>query len=391
MPTLRNRAGFALPMAILIIAVLTAALAAGLAATTAESGISNSRRSENRAYTIAQAGLEQYLVPAQRTTLCAQAGSKCISDLSAVRLVAGVAVPDTETVRVTLTGGWADITAIRVRDTATVSGSKQPAIYFVRSRGVATDRTHLAGGARDTAVATVGLYTSYQTNVINIMAAIASLSGISKQGSSGVISGYDQCNSGTNVAGITTDKGDYQYSGNFAPTGNPPVDTSQTLTQLKSSIGIDWSSVKNGGVITADFTVPSPDAFPSYAWFQADTNRWPIIHVTSSSYSLPNPGRGLIIADGDFSISGSNMWSGVILIGGQLTSNGNNVMSGATVSGLNVLLNQSVNQSVVSNDNSTLNGTKQYLYNSCSVSMAATGLKFMKPMPNTWMDDLANW
>lgn len=390
MPTLRNRAGFALPMAILIIAILTAALAAGLAATTAESGISMSRRGQTRAYTIAQAGLEQYLVPSQRTALCAQAGSKCISDLSATRLIAGVAAPDTEKVRVTLTNGWADIVAIRVRDTATIGGTKQPAIYFVRSRGVSTARTVLAGGTRDTAVATVGLYTTYQTNVINIMAAIASLSGISKQGSSGVISGNDQCGSGNNVAGITTDKGDYQYSGNFTPTGNPPVDTTKTLSQLESSIGINWSSVKAGG-ITADFTVPSPDAFPSYDWFQADTNRWPVIHVTSSNYSLPNPGRGLIIADGDFSISGSNMWSGVILIGGQLTSNGNNVMSGATVSGLNVLLNQSVNQSVVSNDNSTLNGTKQYLYNSCSVSLAATGLKFMKMMPNTWMDDLSNW
>lgn len=390
MPTLRNRAGFALPMAILIIAILTAAIAAGMAATTAENGISMTRRGENRAYSIAQAGLEQYLAQGQRTKLCAQAGSKCITDLAAAKLVGGLLVSDTEKVRVSLTGGWADVMAIRVRDTATINGTKQPAIYFVRSRGVATDRTRLTGGARDTAVATVGVYTTYTTNVINIMAAIASLSGISKQGTSGVISGNDQCGSGNNVAGITTDKGDYQYSGNFSPTGNPPVDTTKTLSQLEQSIGINWSSVKSGG-ITADFTVPSPDAFPSYSWFQADTNRWPIIHVTASSYSLPNPGRGLIIADGDFSISGSNMWSGVILIGGQLTSNGNNVMSGATVSGLNVLLNQSVNQSVVSNDNSTLNGTKQYLYNSCSVSLAASGIKFMKPMPNTWMDDLANW
>ena len=390
MPTLRNRDGFALPMAILIIAILTAALAAGLAATTAESGISLSRRGQNRADSLAQAGLEQYLVTARRTSLCAQAGSKCIADLSAARLVAGVAAPDTEKVRVSLPGGWADIMAIRVRDTATMGGSRQPAIYFVRSRGVSTARTVLAGGQRDTAVATVGLYTTYQTNVINITAAIASLSGVSKQGSSGVISGNDQCGQANAVAGITTDKGDYTSTGNFAPTGSPPVDTTKTLAQLETAIGINWSSVKSGA-ITADFTVPTPDGFPSSAWFQADTNRWPIIHVTSSSYSLPNPGRGLIIADGDFSISGSNMWSGVILIGGQLTSNGNNVMSGATVSGLNVLLNQSVQTSVVSSDNSTFNGNKQYLYNSCSVSLAATGLKFMKPMPNTWMDDLSNW
>lgn len=390
MPTLRNRAGFALPMAILIIAILTAALAAGLAATTAESGISLSRRGQNRAYSIAQAGLEQYLVTARRTSLCAQAGSSCIADLSKTRLVGGVAAPDTEKVRVSIPGGWADIMAIRVRDTATVGGSKQPAIYFVRSRGVSTSRTVLAGGKRDTAVATVGLYTTYQTNVINVMAAIASLSGVSKQGSSGVISGIDQCGSGANVAGITTDKGDYSTSGNFTPSGSPPIDTTKTLSQLKTAIGIDWSSVKNGG-ISADFTVPSPDGFPSNAWFNADTSRWPIIHVTSSNFSLPNPGRGLIIADGDFSISGSNMWSGVILIGGRLTSNGNNVMSGATVSGLNVLLGQQVDTSVVSSDNSSFNGNKQYLYNSCSVSLAATGLKFMKPMPNTWMDDLSNW
>ena len=68
------------------------------------------------------------------------------------------------------------------------------------------------------------------------------------------------------------------------------------------------------------------------------TSYWPVIRVHTNGYSLPNRGRGIIIADSDFTINGSNMWDGIILVGGQLTSNGNNVTAGATLSGLNFLI-----------------------------------------------------
>ena len=91
---------------------------------------------------------------------------------------------------------------------------------------------------------------------------------------------------------------------------------------------IDWNSIINGNALPADFTIPQ-DQFPSAAWFSADTSRWPVIRVHTNNYSLPNAGRGIIIADSNFTISGSDMWNGIILVGGQLVSNGNNTTSGA--------------------------------------------------------------
>lgn len=380
MPRLKNRSGFALPLAILVIAILTAAIAAGLAATTTETTTTTARLGQTRAYAVAEAGLERFM--STRAALCSQAGSLCVAD----PLKPG---QDTERVRVRAAGGFADVVVVKLRDSTTIGGVKYPAVFFLRSRGVDTTRSVLGGGVRDSAERTVGIYATFNAQTINIMAAITSLTGVTKQGTAGIVDGNDACGQASAVAGLTTAKGDYQVSGNFQPSGNPPVDTSKTTSQLQSSVGIDWGAVRNGA-IAADYTVP-PDAFPTLAWFQADTTRWPVIHITSSSFSLPNPGRGLLIVDGDFDVNGSNMWSGVVLIGGKLTSNGYNTMSGAIVSGLNSLLGMSVDASVVNSDNSSLNGYKDYLYNSCSVNMATNGLRGYKPIPNTWMDNVASW
>jgi hypothetical protein len=107
--------------------------------------------------------------------------------------------------------------------------------------------------------------------------------------------------------------------------------------------------------------------------------------------SLPNAGRGMIIADSNFTISGSNMWDGVVLIGGALTSNGNNTTSGATLSGLNYLLGATPPPSADLSDNSTANGQKTYVYNSCNVSKASKGLQSYRTMTNSYIDLITMW
>jgi hypothetical protein len=175
--------------------------------------------------------------------------------------------------------------------------------------------------------------------------------------------------------------------GSFYPQGSPPVDTSNTFTQLKAKVGIDWASVLAGS-IPADRTIPG-DQFPTAAEFSNDPNWWPVIRIHTNGYTLPNAGRGMIIADSNFTISGSNMWDGIVLVGGQLTSNGNNTTAGATLSGLNFLIGG--NPSTSSIDDSQANGQKTYVYDSCKVSQAATRLKRYAALPNTWMDNLAAW
>jgi hypothetical protein len=381
MQAMKNRSGFALPMVVVFLVVLSFALAAGLAATAAEGSTTKAQRGQNRAYAIAEQGLQQFLV--KRDSLCALASwTTCLSDPTAVQT-------GQDSVQFATTGGYATIVSRMVRPQI---GTKDtiPALFFVRSRGV-DSTSKLRGGDTTTSVRAVGMMVQWSAIVMNVTGAWTSLSGLNKQGSAGQIDGNDQCGKKPAVAGILVPKGDYQTSGGFTPTGNPPLDTSKTLAQMEPLVNIDWNGILNNGAIPVDFTVPTPDAFPSAAWFTADTTRWPIIRV-HGAFSLPNAGRGMIIADGDFTISGSNMWNGIILIGGQLTSNGNNTTSGATVSGLNYLLPGAVQpaQGYI-NDNATANGTKSYVYNSCNVTKAAQRLRHYIPMANTWLDDIPIW
>ena len=58
--TTRERRGFALPMAILVIAFLTVSIAAAYTATSSELTTNMAQRGESKAYMVAQAGLENF-------------------------------------------------------------------------------------------------------------------------------------------------------------------------------------------------------------------------------------------------------------------------------------------------------------------------------------------
>jgi hypothetical protein len=374
---LKNRRGFALPMSILIIAVLTAALAASFSATQGEYVSNAASRSENRAYNIAETGLEQFMVMRNNTGWC----TGCAAD---------PILADSEYTHISLPGGYADIVAVKVRPAI---DSTTPAIFFIRSRGRDTS-VKLSGTNSSYAEHTVGIYANWTQATMKVSAAWISLSGLIKNGA-GTIDGTDNCGQQPSVAGAQVPKSDFVNNGNASTFGgNPPVDTSKTLAQLLPNVTIDWNSIVNQNSMTPDITIPG-GAFPTAAQFTADTNYWPVIRIRTNGYSLPNKGRGIIIADSNFTISGSNMWSGIVLVGGTLTSNGNNTTFGATLSGLNLLLGGSAGQSTsgvpTSGDDATANGQKTYVYDSCAVSKATQKLRRYVSIPNSWMDNLASW
>ena len=376
---LSNRKGIALPMALLVITALTAALAAGFAGVAAEYTTNAAQRGQNRAYNLAQTGLEQFVVLRSQKIAGTSWCTNCVDD---------PAVADSEWTRISLPGGYADVVAVKVRPaTATTD-----AMYFIRSRGVDTTAKLNAAGSGVASERIVGEYATWNTDTMKVAAAWLSLSGLTKNGT-GLISGIDQCGKQPDVAGVMVDKGDLDVSGeSFHPEGSPPVDTSNTFDQLKTEDGHrlaghhQWQNS-----IPADITIPGR-AFPSVSDFDNDPSYWPVIRVHTNDYSLPNRGRGIIIADGDFTINGSNMWDGILLVGGQLTSNGNNVTAGATLSGLNFLMNGGTPTAGKKDvDNSTANGTKTYVYNSCNVSKAASRMRRYVVMPNTWNDNVSSW
>src|SRR5207253_3229899 len=101
--------------------ILTAAISASFAATAADIETNVAQRGQNRAFNIAQAGLEQFMVRRTTAGWC----TNCVTD---------PAVADSEWTRVSLTGGYADVVAVRVRP---VIGTKN-ALFFIRSKGVDT-------------------------------------------------------------------------------------------------------------------------------------------------------------------------------------------------------------------------------------------------------------
>ena len=381
MQRIQNRAGFALPLVVIFLVILSFALAAGLAATAAEGGTTIAQRGQNRAYTVAEQGLQRFLI--SRDSLCRlNSFATCLTD-------PGAATSGQDSVQFAVGGGYAVVVSRLMRPQ---QGTKDtiPALYFVRARGI-DSTSKLRGGDTTTSVRSVGLMVQWSVQTMSVTGAWTSLSGLTKDGTAGQIDGNDQCGRKPAVAGVMVPKGDYTATGGFTPTGNPPLDTSKTLAQLDPLVTIDWNAIVNGNAMTFDFVVP-PNAFPPQGWFDADTSRWPIIHVTSSDFSLPNAGRGIIVADGDFTISGSNMWQGIILVGGQLTSNGDNTTAGATVSGLNYKLPGAPRPPAgYISDNATANGNKTYVYNSCNVSRATQKLRHYVALANTWVDDIPVW
>jgi hypothetical protein len=230
---------------------------------------------------------------------------------------------------------------------------------------------------------------------MKVSAAWVSLSGLQKNGT-GTIDGRDFCGQMPDVAGAQTLQGDFQNNGNASDFyGNPPVDTSKTFAQLVAQNGIDWNAIVNQNSMVPDITIPD-DPFPPFGAFESDTNYWPVIRVKTNNYRLPNAGRGIIIADSNFEVHGSNMWSGILLVGGALTSDGNNTTFGATLSGLNYLLGGTPTISISGNpnldpDDATANGQKTYVYDSCSVARATQRMRKYISIPNSWMDNLASW
>jgi hypothetical protein len=367
----RSRRGFALPMALLVMIVLTAGIAAGYAATSAEVITNAAHRGDTRAYNLAVSGLEQFLARRNEAGFC----TNCLSDPTA-------AAADSEWTTVSLNGGYAVVKAVRVR--AHIDDPR-PALYFIRSMGVDTS-VKLTGATRaETGRRIVGIYASWNTATVNVQGAWFALSGLRKNGTAGRIDGTDECGAKGTLSGAVVPAG--QFSGNTSPfQGSPPLDTTKSFTSLRDSAKLDWAGIL-GGSIAADFTVP-PQNFPDAAWFSANPDLWPIIRVKRNDYILPNAGRGMIIADSNFSITGSNMWDGIVLIGGKLTSNGNNTTSGATFAGLNLLLGGSPGQST---DDSDANGQKTYVYNSCNVEKASKGLQAYRTMTNTYIDQISVW
>lgn len=347
-----RRRGIALPMTLLVLILLAALLAAGFTAVGAERRVNANSNAEVSAFTLAESGLELYLT--QRDSLGFTSSPPAAS----------------ESARVTLNGGYADVILKQVRKD-TVS---QRYGYVIRAHGVNTAAA-LTGTPQ--AQRTLAEYAVWQPATMRTFAGFTSLTGISKNGGSNMGSGTDACGQQAAVAGVAvpTTPGYTQNGGGLAVSGNPPVlNLAPTAAQMADSININWAGITSGTALVPDVTLPSgtwPSSFTS----------WPTIFV-SGNLTLPSSGQGTLIVTGSLTMSGSEAWQGLILVGNTITINGTGTIDGALVTGLNILLGDSVGVSSVGN------GVKHINYDSCLLANALNKYATITPFTNAWVD---NW
>ena len=389
----RERRGFALPMAILIIAFLTVTIAAAYTATSSELATTSAQRGESKSYMVAQAGLENFMARRNENQFCPLCNNSGANAPPAVVY---------ESTTVAMPGGYAQVVAQRLR----VATDKRPAIYLLRARGVDTTSIGITGSSSSVkAERTVAQLVYWNVNQVNVLSGWTSTSGLDKQGSSGTISGVDACGRKAAVAGIAVPDGDYGVNGNFTPAGNPPVQYLGSQDQANAAVKVDWNGIVNGNSIQADYVYSSAGAANS-AWSSIDFGnpafpKYPVIRV-NDNFELPsNGGRGTLIVMGNLTMSGNNLWKGILLVGGQMTSNGDGTVAGATMSGLNTLFKDKPDQLAQAQakfagvtttpSNATANGTKTFQYDSCEVARAAGGLASYSVYPNAWMDNFVTY
>ncbi|HXG69071.1 MAG TPA: hypothetical protein VNJ04_00480 [Gemmatimonadaceae bacterium] len=342
-----ERRGFALPVAVMVIAVLTIMIAGGFSLVSAERRSVADQKSQISAFRIAEQGLEMYLVRRDSLGLVGVPGAK-------------------DSVRLTLNGGYADVSLTRIRP---VQGSLA-GLYVVRSKGVETKGAY-AGTPEG--VRTVAQYVLWEPAPMQVLAGWTAISGLDKNGTAGTLGGFDACGDSAAVAGVAVPVNPGYDGKTDATEGEPPIDTI-TVDDVK----IDWDGIINKSIIKPTIIIPG-STWPQ-AQFDTDTTFYPIIRV-NGDFVLPSSGRGMLIVSGTLTLNGAVGWKGVLLVGNDIISNGYNGIGGATISGLNMKLGTYAKSSEA-------NGTKDYRYNSCEVAKATTTAGALVTLKNTWVD---NW
>lgn len=352
----RDERGAALMIVLVVLVGLTVLGAAGFMVTTDDVRQSENIEASMEAFYAADAGLQRYL------------GESNDGSTAVTYMIGDASVTVTPIPLTTLAGG--------------------EGMFRVRSVGTHTDP---AGATTNRAVSALGIYRV--GSGVSTSAALASGTGLLKNGGSGTISGADHASlsdpicpasPGSDVAGVTVPPGGYQQSGGTpVPEGDPDIDDSKTAEELLESTNIDWEDLHENGSDIANYVVP-PDDWPDFDAIDAD--EWPVVFVDGDAELTPeDSGRGTIIATGNVHMSGDFQWDGILLAGGYLTSNGYQTITGATITGLDVLLGESVPTSDIGN------GDKKFLYNSCYIEAASKGFMDaggMAIVPGSWSEEI---
>lgn len=381
---LKDRRGAALLTVMLLVMLLLVAIVGAFARTTTERRTALDATSQVDAFSIAQSGIDQYLVahPTQPTTL-----------------------PDVATY--TVAGGTATVT-LRYFRRSTIS--PVDTILLITSRGEVTNDRYNASAPR--ATRTVSQLLRFAPAQFDVDAGFFALAGFKKNGNSGAISGVDHCTTApaplASIPGLAVPSkagapATADYTGPLGPIDGNPDNTAVILGTpgptgtAKDNLSFDWFDLSQKSNINPDYyertvspTVPwAPIPPPS-------SGTTPRMIFVQGDYSgkFPGNGYGIFIVTGNLTLNGNTDWNGIVLVGGTLISNGNNTVYGATYTGLNTSVpaynppNAAQASFPVGAVSDLGNGTKKYQYDSCMIKKALSQYGDWARLGNAWTD---NW
>lgn len=364
----RDSRGFALPLMLLVVLVLTVSISAGFTLSSAENSAASDHDAQLQAFTVAQEGLERYL--ATVTTM-------------------PTTFPDTRTI--TTADGRADVTMRRMKNGAT----RDSMVFAITSVGKATARRLQQSAQTPHGERTITQFVSWASGTLDLPAAFTSLAPDNRDnGTPGVkFDGRNACAGYPDVAGLALPDGSYSPNGgnsgatNIAgdPMGVPvELGTSGPSGTAKDGIDVDWAGILSGD-IAADIVVTRSQDLKALR--ASDFVNWPVMKVNgdiTNAYNLTliQGGRGILIVTGNALFS-NFFWDGIVLVGGAAEMSGTSAnVNGGVIAGLNVLLGQTVGNATVAN------GLVHVTYDSCKIDAALQNLGGWRRLQNTWSD---NW
>ena len=352
----RPDAGFALPFAVFLISVLTLMLTAAFAKLDGDRRLAYSSGATVSALAIAKSGLQSYL-----STRVARP-------------------PEGDSLRINVTGGFADVVANVVRKPADTLANW---LFIVRSTGHVIEPTQ---GADPQAVRTIAEYAQWQTGRMDIRAAFTAANGLKKkEGSIIDVRGADQSTCGApTVPGIRVPQGGDPGEGGVDP--DPLV--GGTGHDVAIETNIDWVALFSGG-FTPDYALAGPTARMDGTY-----SSQLITGNATLGGGLVTTGTGLLIVTGDLTIQSSfstptTTWNGVILVGGVIDFKATTTkINGMAISGLDKQLPEgAVPPENFGGSNLTLN----IWHNSCFIQQSLQHLTGFAPITNGWVDIWATY
>jgi hypothetical protein len=374
MRRLHDRSGFALPVTLFVVAIVTVMLSAVFVQVRMDRRISESSGDIVDALTVAQSGLQTYL---GMTSF--DACERAIRPL------------DGDSVRINVQGGYADVVAHVTQKPADTLSSW---LYVVRSTGHVILPT---AGEDPQAQRTVAQFARWQRNSLNVLAAWTAANGLETAGlvsapvgNTGELKGADQAPSGCKDPNVYSLRVPSGAAPTWPPTGytlnglSPYMLASGSKSGVADETLIDWEAVTSGGIV------------PDYDYMRFWDTDYPVMLVESAKLDVMScgTGYGLLIVTGDLDFNGTGspcyQWYGVIIVGGEIEWDASDQrVDGAVISGMKRQVSEWTDEGDVDG-----NSNGAYLdidYDSRYVRLALKSLAGFAPVGNAWVDNWATY